>query len=194
MWASMHGCMHVCVSLCASLCVCVSLHVYVCNCVCVCVCEYVLVCVCVFVCMHACVTNRQNQMHNLHTCVIRILHIMLGLKAGSFISAGSQQEDDAKSESNSDIPADRKVKKSTLLDKISAQTIKQILELLCDESVCLGFSQRMRKHQAFSFPLLVVMGGGRIHKLLGLTRLSCLPIKIECTVTFIKQSLQVNIL
>jgi len=53
-------------------------------------------------------------------------------------TAGSQVEEDAQSESNSDIPADRKMKKSNLLDKISAQTIKQILELLCDESVSEG--------------------------------------------------------
>lgn len=153
-----HQYMHACV--CAGTCVCVCIFVcvftHVCVHVCMCVWAYVLACVR----MCVCVTNRLNQMHNLHTCVTCILHITLGLKAGSFISAGSQQEDDAMSESNSDIPADRKVKKSTLLDKISAQTIKQILELLCDESVCLGFSQRIRKRQAFLFPTVGGGGGG----------------------------------
>lgn len=51
-----------------------------------------------------------------------------------FFSATSHQEDD-QSETDSNIPADRKPKKTSILDKISAQTIKQILELLCDESV-----------------------------------------------------------
>ncbi|XP_052761400.1 dynein regulatory complex protein 1-like [Mya arenaria] len=50
-------------------------------------------------------------------------------------TAGSQaQDEDQQSEMSDDIPADRKPKKSSILDKISAQTIKQILELLCDES------------------------------------------------------------
>ena len=46
-----------------------------------------------------------------------------------------EEEEDAGSEVSDGIPADRKPKKLSILDKISAQTIKQILELLCDESV-----------------------------------------------------------
>ena len=53
------------------------------------------------------------------------------------------QEDDAQSEVSDNIPADRKPKKSSLLDKISAQTIKMILELLCDESVSDGLNMFM---------------------------------------------------
>lgn len=43
-------------------------------------------------------------------------------------SQGEKEEDD-------DIPSDRKLPKSTLLSKISATTIKSVLEVLCDESV-----------------------------------------------------------
>ncbi|XP_060564284.1 dynein regulatory complex protein 1-like [Ruditapes philippinarum] len=46
----------------------------------------------------------------------------------------ASEPDDDESVSDSNIPADRKPKKTSILDKISAQTIKQILELLCDES------------------------------------------------------------
>ena len=55
-------------------------------------------------------------------------------ETGYMITETSEQEDD-QSETDSNIPADRKPKKTSILDKISAQTIKQILELLCDESV-----------------------------------------------------------
>lgn len=48
-------------------------------------------------------------------------------------TATSHPEDE-ESDTDSNIPADRKPKKTSILDKISAQTIKQILELLCDES------------------------------------------------------------
>lgn len=45
-------------------------------------------------------------------------------------SQGEKEE-----EEDDDIPSDRKLPKSTLLSKISATTIKSVLEVLCDESV-----------------------------------------------------------
>lgn len=45
-------------------------------------------------------------------------------------SQGEKEE-----EEEDDIPSDRKLPKSTLLSKISATTIKSVLEVLCDESV-----------------------------------------------------------
>ena len=44
-------------------------------------------------------------------------------------------EEEQSESGDSNIPADRKPKKTSILDKITAQTVKQILELLCDESV-----------------------------------------------------------
>ena len=53
-----------------------------------------------------------------------------------FLYAAASHLDEEQSESgDSNIPADRKPKKTSILDKITAQTVKQILELLCDESV-----------------------------------------------------------
>ena len=46
-----------------------------------------------------------------------------------------EEEEEQSVGGDSDIPEDRKPKKTSILDKISAQTIKMILELLCDESV-----------------------------------------------------------
>ncbi|XP_061176506.1 dynein regulatory complex protein 1-like [Saccostrea echinata] len=45
-------------------------------------------------------------------------------------SHGDKEEE----EEDDDIPSDRKLPKSTLLSKISANTVKSVLELLCDES------------------------------------------------------------
>ncbi|KAL3890634.1 hypothetical protein ACJMK2_002915 [Sinanodonta woodiana] len=49
-------------------------------------------------------------------------------------TVGSHHIGDPEKSDVDSIPADRKPKKSTILSKISAQTIKGILELLCDES------------------------------------------------------------
>ena len=51
-----------------------------------------------------------------------------------YLAASHLDEEESES-GDSNIPADRKPKKTSILDKITAQTIKQILELLCDESV-----------------------------------------------------------
>ena len=52
-----------------------------------------------------------------------------------FTVAASHMEEEQSESGDSNIPADRKPKKTSILDKITAQTVKQILELLCDESV-----------------------------------------------------------
>lgn len=46
-----------------------------------------------------------------------------------------ESQGDKEEEEDDDIPSDRKLPKSTLLSKISANTIKSVLEVLCDESV-----------------------------------------------------------
>ena len=53
--------------------------------------------------------------------------------------AASHMEEEQSESGDSNIPADRKPKKTSILDKITAQTVKQILELLCDESVSTWF-------------------------------------------------------
>ena len=63
---------------------------------------------------------------------VRILMIFFAM---SSIVAVSQLDEEQSESGDSNIPADRKPKKTSILDKITAQTIKQILELLCDESV-----------------------------------------------------------
>ena len=52
-------------------------------------------------------------------------------------SRHSHEEEDEVDEEDGDtsIPPDRQPPKSTLLSKINANTIKSILEVLCDESV-----------------------------------------------------------
>lgn len=47
----------------------------------------------------------------------------------------TESQGDKEEEEDDDIPSDRKLPKSTLLSKISATTIKSVLEVLCDESV-----------------------------------------------------------
>ena len=51
------------------------------------------------------------------------------------VSAITGSQGEKEEEEDDDIPSDRKLPKSTLLSKISANTIKSVLEVLCDESV-----------------------------------------------------------
>ena len=51
------------------------------------------------------------------------------------VSAITGSQGEKEEEEEDDIPSDRKLPKSTLLSKISANTIKSVLEVLCDESV-----------------------------------------------------------
>lgn len=50
------------------------------------------------------------------------------------ILSQAESQGDKEEEEDDDIPSDRKLPKSTLLSKISATTIKSVLEVLCDES------------------------------------------------------------
>lgn len=50
------------------------------------------------------------------------------------ILSQAESQGEKEEEEDDDIPSDRKLPKSTLLSKISATTIKSVLEVLCDES------------------------------------------------------------
>lgn len=63
----------------------------------------------------------------------QVVQEVLSQTAGGQTAASHLDEEQSES-GDSNIPADRKPKKTSILDKITAQTVKQILELLCDES------------------------------------------------------------
>ena len=81
------------------------------------------------------------QSFSIYTCVHIVINYTLFGKVlyKSYdpynVSAITGSQGEKEEEEDDDIPSDRKLPKSTLLSKISANTIKSVLEVLCDESV-----------------------------------------------------------